>query len=278
MDRRDQRMFKSLYDANRFQEAIKFLEARDSDYYAEYLKGICYIAQDNFELAAESLQVSLSGNSDFYAARLNLARVFFEMEKVNEAAYQVEHIHAHLTEFDKLDFEMRIGFTGESPKAVDLARQMAKVCDRESRFEISRTMIALLAADLIHEAETLANRIPSKSDAKEAYYRLANYYIDNQNLVSADQALMIAGTPERDFYQLSTYSRFLYYKRSPDCLTYAESARELRPNADEAAALVVDCLILLAEDKQAWKVCNEHLSTYPTSTQVQARKKFLETS
>lgn len=278
MDRRDQRVFKRLYDANRFQEAIKFLDAWDSDYYANYLTGICYIAQDNFELAAESLEVSLSRNPDFYAARLNLARVFFEMGRIDEAAHQVEVIRAQLTEFDKLDFEVRIGLTRENPKALDLARQMAKVCDRESRFEISRTMMALLAADLIHDAASFVKRIPSKSDAKEAYYRLANYYIDNQNLVSADQALMFAGAPERDFYQFSTYSRFLYYKRSPDCLTFAERARELRPHADEAAALVADCLILLAEDKKAWRVCNEHLSAYPMSTQVQARKKFLETN
>lgn len=277
MDRRNQREFKKLYDANRFQEAIKFLGAWDSDYYARYLKGICYLAQDDFELAVESLQVSISGNPDFHEARLNLARAFLEMRKIDEATRQVEVIRAHLTEFEKLDFEMRVGFAEGNPKVADLPRQMAKVCDRESRFEISRTMMALLAADLIREAETFVDNIPSKSDAKEAYYRLANYYLDKQNIVSADQALVIAGTPEKDFYQLSTYSRFLYFKQSQDCLTYAERARELRPSAEQAAALVIDCLILLAEDKQARRLCNEHLSANPMSTQVLARQKFLET-
>lgn len=269
--RADRRKVEKWYKSEQYDLIYNLLDARLNDFYTSFLRGLCCYNCGDYIHARFWLTSSFNLYPSFELSKYKLCECLLKLNDIEGARSIYALIENFASEFDRVKLEFEFKSHENDPGKEDLALRLAVLADHSSD-QIDATVVALLECNRVDIVESLAKRVRYKKDIA---YRLINYYIDNNEMQAADGVVLTVSGPPRGFFQVYSHSRYLYFKKSAECVEYARQLVSQFPKSEEAMALLLDCLILFAEDVEANKRCDAYLAEHPHSDLVLKRKNFL---
>lgn len=278
MDRRDRRKVDRLYENNRFFEALSMLEGKGDDYYTVFIRGLCKFRLLEYPEALSLFKTSMSKNGSYEPSKIKYCDCCIRLGLIREARLVFDTLNDPEEIFDRTALLAELLIAEQTPEAQRVAKELTNMVNPSNLYEVEKAIIILLKLDMVDSALALRRFVGDKSISKRLAYRFLSHYITQGDIVNTQRVLSEAGMPSKSFYEYFTYARYLQLIESLDCLQYARKAHELKPNSEEAVAMLVDCLIRNAEDKEAMKVCQDFLRTFPQSEEISKQLAFLEST
>lgn len=279
MDRRDRRKIDKLFENNRFFEVLSMLDGKGDDYYTNYIRGLSRFRLLEFPEALRLLRLSISQNSAFEPAKIKDCECCLILGLVSDARLVFDSLEDPIEIFDRTALLTELLIAEERrTEAQGIATELVNLVNPSNLYEVEKAIIALLKLTMIDSAVNLSKVVEDISISKRLKFRFLGYYVTQGEIDNAQKILSESGLPGKSFYENFTYARYLQLIESLDCLQYAQKAYDLRPNSEEAVALLVDCLIRNAEDKKATKLSQDFLRKFPMSAEVSKLLTFLQST